>query len=54
MEVLGYEEYTEGPQVNQVANARIRLGGAEWRLFDSPPRPFIFFHGRDFHFRRLR
>ena len=37
MEVLVYEEYGEGPQANQIAQARIQLGGAEWRLFDSPP-----------------
>ena len=37
MELLEYEEFSEGAQVNQVEKAQIRLGGAEWRLFDSPP-----------------
>lgn len=37
LEVLELQEHADGPQVGQIAAARIRLGGSEWRLFDSPP-----------------
>ena len=37
LEVLELEEYGEGSQKGQVAQARIRLGGTELKLFDSPP-----------------
>ena len=37
LEVLDLQEYPEGPQAGQIAAARIRLGGSEWRLYDSPP-----------------
>lgn len=37
LEVLEMQEHVEGPQTGQIAAARIRLGGSEWRLFDSPP-----------------
>ena len=37
LEVLELEEHREGAQSGQIAVARIRLGGSEWRLFDSPP-----------------
>jgi predicted 3-demethylubiquinone-9 3-methyltransferase (glyoxalase superfamily) len=37
LEVLEMEEYREGGQAGQISAARIRLGGNEWRLFDSPP-----------------
>jgi predicted 3-demethylubiquinone-9 3-methyltransferase (glyoxalase superfamily) len=37
LEVLDLQEHPEGPQAGQIAAARIRLGGSEWRLFDSPP-----------------
>ena len=31
------QEHPEGPQVGQVAMARIRVGGLEIMLYDSPP-----------------
>lgn len=38
LEVLVHQNYPEGtPQAGQVQMARIRLGGSEWRLYDSPP-----------------
>ncbi|HEY8277538.1 MAG TPA: VOC family protein [Methyloceanibacter sp.] len=37
IEVLDLEEHPDGPQAGQIARARIRLGGSEWRLYDSPP-----------------
>jgi predicted 3-demethylubiquinone-9 3-methyltransferase (glyoxalase superfamily) len=37
LEVLEMQEYAEGPQAGQILAARIRLGGSEWRLYDSPP-----------------
>jgi predicted 3-demethylubiquinone-9 3-methyltransferase (glyoxalase superfamily) len=37
LEVLDMQEHPEGAQAGQVAAARIRLGGSEWRLFDSAP-----------------
>jgi predicted 3-demethylubiquinone-9 3-methyltransferase (glyoxalase superfamily) len=37
LEVLEMREHQDGPQAGQIAAARIRLGGSEWRLFDSPP-----------------
>lgn len=37
LEVLELKEYGEGDQAGQISSARIRLGGSEWRLFDSPP-----------------
>lgn len=37
LEVLEMEEHLEGAQEGQISTARIRLGGSEWRLFDSPP-----------------
>lgn len=37
LEVLELNEHREGEQAGQIAAARIRLGGSEWRLFDSPP-----------------
>jgi predicted 3-demethylubiquinone-9 3-methyltransferase (glyoxalase superfamily) len=37
LEVLDLSKHPDGPQEGQVAAARIRLGGSEWRLFDSPP-----------------
>ena len=35
--LLEMKEHPDGPQAGQVAMARIRLGGSEWRLYDSPP-----------------
>lgn len=35
--LLEIEEHPDGPQSGQIAMARIRLGGSEWRLYDSPP-----------------
>jgi len=37
LKVLGLERHAEGPYEGKVAMARFRLGGSEWRLFDSPP-----------------
>jgi predicted 3-demethylubiquinone-9 3-methyltransferase (glyoxalase superfamily) len=37
IEVLDMKEHQDGPQVGQIAMARVRLGGTEWRLYDSPP-----------------
>lgn len=37
LEVLELTRHAEGPQKGQVAAGRLRLGGSEWRLFDSPP-----------------
>ena len=37
LEVLNLQEHADGPQAGQIAAASIRLGGSEWRLFDSPP-----------------
>jgi predicted 3-demethylubiquinone-9 3-methyltransferase (glyoxalase superfamily) len=37
LEVLEMKEYAEGDQIGQIARARMRLGGNEWRVFDSPP-----------------
>jgi len=36
-EELLLEEHPEGPQAGQVAMARIRVGGLEIMLYDSPP-----------------
>jgi len=36
-EQLLLQEHPEGPQAGQVAMARIRLGGQEIMLYDSPP-----------------
>jgi len=37
LEVLELNRYPDGPQAGQIVGARIRLGGSEYRLFDSPP-----------------
>jgi len=37
LEVIELQEHAAGDQAGQIAAARIRLGGSEWRLFDSPP-----------------
>jgi predicted 3-demethylubiquinone-9 3-methyltransferase (glyoxalase superfamily) len=37
IELLDMREHQSGPQAGQIAMARIRLGGNEWRLYDSPP-----------------
>jgi predicted 3-demethylubiquinone-9 3-methyltransferase (glyoxalase superfamily) len=37
LEVLELTKHPDGPQKGQVATGRFRLGGSEWRLFDSPP-----------------
>jgi predicted 3-demethylubiquinone-9 3-methyltransferase (glyoxalase superfamily) len=37
IELLDMKEHPDGPQAGQIAMARIRLGGSEWRLHDSPP-----------------
>lgn len=37
LEVLALSEHGAGPQAGQIAAAHFRLGGSEWRLFDSPP-----------------
>jgi predicted 3-demethylubiquinone-9 3-methyltransferase (glyoxalase superfamily) len=37
LEVLELSRHPAGPQEGQIAAARFRLGGSEWRLFDSPP-----------------
>jgi len=37
LEVLELTKHPEGPQQGQIAMASFRLGGSEWRLFDSPP-----------------
>ncbi|MBW8754265.1 MAG: VOC family protein [Sphingomonadales bacterium] len=37
LELLDMQEHPGGPQAGQVAAARMRLGGSEWRLYDSPP-----------------
>jgi predicted 3-demethylubiquinone-9 3-methyltransferase (glyoxalase superfamily) len=37
LEVLELTRHPEGLQEGQIAAARFRLGGSEWRLFDSPP-----------------
>ena len=37
LEILELEEHRDGAQAGQIAAARFRLGGSEWRLFDSPP-----------------
>jgi predicted 3-demethylubiquinone-9 3-methyltransferase (glyoxalase superfamily) len=36
-EELLLQEHTEGPQAGEVAMARIRVGGLEIMLYDSPP-----------------
>jgi predicted 3-demethylubiquinone-9 3-methyltransferase (glyoxalase superfamily) len=36
-EQLLLQEHAEGPQAGQVAMARIRIGGLEIMLYDSPP-----------------
>ncbi len=36
-EIMDLTTHPAGPQEGQIASARIRLGGSEWRLFDSPP-----------------
>jgi predicted 3-demethylubiquinone-9 3-methyltransferase (glyoxalase superfamily) len=37
LEVVELNHHAEGPYEGKVAMARFRLGGSEWRLFDSPP-----------------
>jgi predicted 3-demethylubiquinone-9 3-methyltransferase (glyoxalase superfamily) len=37
LELIEMQEHAEGPQAGQIAMARMRLGGSEWRLYDSPP-----------------
>lgn len=37
LQVIDMQEHAEGPLAGQVAMARMRLGGSEWRLYDSPP-----------------
>ena len=37
LEVLELSKNAEGEYQGKVAAARFRLGGTEWRLFDSPP-----------------
>src|SRR5437763_9189279 len=37
LEILEPIKHPAGPQEGQVAAGRFRLGGTEWRLFDSPP-----------------
>jgi predicted 3-demethylubiquinone-9 3-methyltransferase (glyoxalase superfamily) len=37
IEVLAMQEHAEGPLAGQIAMARMRLGGSEWMLYDSPP-----------------
>lgn len=37
LEILDLARYPAGPQEGQIASARIRIGGGEWRLYDSPP-----------------
>ncbi len=36
-EVLEMAEHPEGDQAGQVMSARVRIGGNEWMLYDSPP-----------------
>lgn len=37
IELLDLQEYPADPQAGQIAVARMRVGGSEWRLYDSPP-----------------
>lgn len=37
LEILELNKHGDGPYEGKVAMARIRLGGSEWRLYDSPP-----------------
>ncbi len=35
--VLEMAEYPDGDQAGQIMSARVRIGGNEWMLYDSPP-----------------